>query len=126
MKIVGKLGFVALTISVTFLWPHKKVTKEGGTGEALKVALPRAPYGFLWSDCHRQSIDSIRCATHRPSPMNPTRPHLGSWEELNLDPEHSKNVPIFAALYRAEENRQGGESGAPAISKKRFSEISGR
>ena len=41
-----KLGFIALTISVTFLWPHKKVTKEGGTGEALKVALPRAPYAL--------------------------------------------------------------------------------
>ena len=37
MEAVQKRG------SVTFLSPNKKVTKEVGIGEVLKVALPRAP-----------------------------------------------------------------------------------
>ena len=30
-----KLGFIELMTDITFLCPHKKVTKEGGIGEAL-------------------------------------------------------------------------------------------
>ena len=37
-------------------------------------------------------------------------------EYLNPHPEHSKNVPIFAMQAGAVQNRQGGESGAAAIS----------
>ena len=48
--------FIELMTDVTFLCPHKKVTKEGGIGEALCSALPR---------------------TETPSPMYPTRGALG-------------------------------------------------
>ena len=41
-----------MPMGVTFLCPHKKVTKESGTGEALRSALPRG---------------------HTPSPVYPTR-----------------------------------------------------
>ena len=36
----GKLEFNALTISVTFLCPNKKVTKEVVRGEALRANAP--------------------------------------------------------------------------------------
>ena len=60
---------------VTFL-AAKKVTKEGGIGEALSAGqLPR------------QS---------RPPLCTPPGRTYDTSEHLNLHPEHSKNVPIFA------------------------------
>jgi len=52
----------------------------------------------------------------------PGRTYEGA-EELNLNPKHSKNVPIFAALRSAEKNRQGRESGAPALGRRRNLEV---
>ena len=50
--------------------------------------------------------------------MYPTRLALTmALEHLNLHPEHSKNVPIFAMQFGSVQNRQGGESGAAAVSK---------
>ena len=57
--VTAKLQFVALfqlAIDVTFLCPHKKVTKESGIGEALRHVLPHG---------------------HTPSPMYPSRGALG-------------------------------------------------
>ena len=50
---------------------------------ALYVALPRA----------------------KSTPLRIPRPHLVSAQHLNLDPEQSKNVPIFAPLSCAEQNQ---------------------
>jgi len=57
----------------------------------------------------------IRCATHRPLKNHPWRPYEGS-EELNLNPERSQNVPIFAALgyYGEKSNDFLGTSGEAA------------
>ena len=61
-----KLEFIELiSASVTFLCPHKKVTKEGGIG-----------VGFAQIHSCRviatgNHNDEIRCATHRPSYVPP-------------------------------------------------------
>ena len=57
----------------------------------------------------------IRCATHRPLKNHPWRPYEGP-EELNLNPERSKNVPIFAVLgdYGEKSNDFLGTSGEAA------------
>jgi len=57
----------------------------------------------------------IRCATHRPLKNHPWRPYEGP-EKLNLNPERSKNVPIFAVLgdYGEKSNDFLGTSGEAA------------
>ena len=86
-------------VNVTFLSPNKKVTKEIGTGKALCVVLSTR-HGFA----HR--------TPKPPFPVNPSRPHSVSAEELNLETRHSKNVPIFAALrwYTKNDGRAGERS----------------
>jgi len=63
---------------VPFLRPHKKGTKESGTGKALSVVLPHAKDAF---------------------PCEPI-PAASPWvpEELNPDPEQGKSVPTFSLL----------------------------
>ena len=56
--------------------PAKKVTKECGIGEALRLGAP----------ARRAALPYV---------PHPARTYDGS-EHLNLHPVHSKNVPIFA------------------------------
>ena len=67
---------------VLFLCQQEKYQKNWLKG-ALCVALPRA----------------------KSTPLRIPRPHLVSAQHLNLDPEQSKNVPIFAPLICAEKYR---------------------
>ena len=64
---------------------------------------------------------AVRLASSRARAALPCVPHpartYDSAEHLNLHPEHSKNVPIFAMQAGAVQYRQGGESGAAANSK---------
>ena len=71
--------------SVTFLFPHKKVTKESGIGEALCAELPLVKSALSYG---------------------PLPAALGSaLEHLNFDPVPRKNVPIFPWQYTSVENR---------------------
>ena len=109
-------------IHVTFLSPNKKVTKEIGIGEARSAgqlpagnpvaALPVHRTGIHYRDC--ASLTRARAAL--PCVPHPARTYDGA-KHLNLHPEHSKNVPIFAMQAGAVQYRQGGESGAAANSK---------
>ena len=72
----------------------KKVTKEGGIGEALRVALPRAKAALSYVPLPARTCDSK--------------------ERFILPPVQVKSVPTFYLKYYYSENRQSGESGAGA------------
>ena len=93
--------------NVTFLSPNKKVTKEVGIGEALKVALSSAPRAAFGG-----------CALHAPAgaAARPSRPllctspgtHLTAADHLRVAPVRAKSVPTFCPKCRCEE-KSGGQ-----------------